>query len=36
MGGDRDTWCKAFGNELGRLSNGGDNWVRATKKFNLS
>ena len=30
MGGDIDTWWKDFGNELGRISNGIDNQVRAT------
>ena len=30
MGGDRNTWWEAVGNELGRLANGIDNRVRAT------
>ena len=30
MGGDSETWWKAVRNELGRLSNGIDNQVRAT------
>ena len=30
MGGDRDNWWKAVGNELGRHANGIDNKVRAT------
>ena len=29
-GGDSNTWCKAVGDELGRLENGIDNQVRAT------
>ena len=36
MGGDRKTWWKVVGNELGRLADGIDNWLRATKTFNLS
>ena len=30
MGGDSDTWWKTVGNELGRLANDIDNWVKAT------
>ena len=30
MGDDSNTWCKAVGNELGRLANLIENWVRAT------
>ena len=30
MAGDSNTWWKSVGNELGRLSNGIDNQVRAT------
>ena len=36
MVGDSNTWWKAVVNELGRITNGLDNWVRVTKKFNLS
>ena len=30
MGGDSGTWWKTVGNELGRLANDIDNWVKAT------
>ena len=33
MVGDSNTWWKAVVNELGRITNGLDNWVRVTKNL---